>query len=114
MGRTIRQAMAIACEALAGNLDEWVTLDPEGLAEHVIRWIKEYALNRGVELSDDIIASELREIIRRRGAGESIYEDDGQVIVVPLDEVEQLMAIPRTLTPFDVSPIEQASDKENK
>jgi hypothetical protein len=62
-GRTIREAIAIALEALPGSAAEWVALDRKSLRAHVFEWVHAYAKQRGVVLEDSDIESELREVI---------------------------------------------------
>jgi len=63
-GRTLREALAVALEAVPSaelaSGDKW---SRAALREHLLRWIKEYALNRGVIFEDADIELELGAVI---------------------------------------------------
>lgn len=62
-GRTIRDAVRVALEALPGNLMQWAQLDQVAMRDHVRDWVKGYARARGVLLTDVDIDSELNQVI---------------------------------------------------
>lgn len=65
-GRTIREAVDVACEGLNGDLVEWVAFDLAELREHITRWVLEYASNRGVVLDvEKDIKPEIDDMVRR-------------------------------------------------
>jgi hypothetical protein len=65
-GRTIREAIDVACEGLNGSLAEWVVLQPEALRDAVTLWVLEYAKNRGVLLvAETDIAPEIDALVAR-------------------------------------------------
>jgi hypothetical protein len=72
-GRTIREAILIALEAIAGRPSEWVGDDMHRVAlrDHVLRFVHSYAEHRGVILEDRDVAGELDAVIAElRAAGE--------------------------------------------
>lgn len=75
-GRTIREAIAIALEGLAGDLLEWVCLAKQKAAmrKHVVTFVADYARNRGVILSEQDITSELDKVIAELRDGKSLSE----------------------------------------
>ncbi len=64
-GRTIREAVMLALEALAGRPDEWISDDQRiaALRAHVFTWVRSYAEHRGVILSDADIGEDLDHVI---------------------------------------------------
>lgn len=72
-GRTIREAIAIALEAVSGRPSEWLAAKPqlEALIEHVTRWVHDYARHRDVILTDDDITSELTAVLADLRGGAS-------------------------------------------
>lgn len=73
-GRTIRQAIAIALEGLTGELLEWVVLakQRDAMRKHVVRFVHDYARNRGVILSDKDITDELAVVIAELKSGKPL------------------------------------------
>ena len=72
MSRTIREAVAIALEGVnVGDLAMFVNLaqQRDAIREHVVRWVTEYGLNRGVALERAEIEAELAAIIAELRAG---------------------------------------------
>lgn len=72
-GRTIRNAIIIALEAVAGDPQSSLAMIAQGgaphLHSHVLRWVHDYARHRGVILDDHDITGELMSIIAAlRGA----------------------------------------------
>lgn len=74
-GRTIREAIAVALEAVPGDLHEWCVLakQRDALRRHVVAWVHDYARNRGVILSDRDITDELDRIVAELRAGRPLY-----------------------------------------
>lgn len=70
-GKTIREAIAIALEGLSGDLLEWCVLakQRDAMRKHVVRFVHDYARNRGVILSDEDITSELNKIVAELRSG---------------------------------------------
>lgn len=75
-GRTIRDAIAIALEGLSGDLLEWVCLakQRDTMRKHVLRFVHDYARNRGVILTDKDIKDELERVIAELRSGKSLSE----------------------------------------
>jgi hypothetical protein len=75
-GRTIREAIGIALEGLSGDVLEYVVFAKQRAAmrEHVVRYVHDYARNRGVILTDDDINSELTKIITELKSGRPLGE----------------------------------------
>lgn len=73
-GRTIREAIAVALEGLSGDMFVWVVLakQRDALRAHVVKWVHEYAQNRGVILSDADIESELAQVIAELRSGQPV------------------------------------------
>jgi hypothetical protein len=73
-GITIRHAVAIAIEGLNGEMLEWVVLakQRDAMRKHVMRFVHDYARNRGVILSDADITSELDKIVAELRAGKPL------------------------------------------
>lgn len=65
-GKTIREAIAIALEGLAGDLTEWVLISQHyaAMRVHVVNWVHDYAVHRGVVLNDKDIEDELDAVVR--------------------------------------------------
>lgn len=70
---TIREAVAIALEAVPGTPEEWLSTsaDRKALRDHVRAWVHDYAKARGVILSNrdidsefNIVIAELRRAVR--------------------------------------------------
>jgi hypothetical protein len=62
-GRTIREAVRLALEALPGDPSEWAVLDRASMRAHVYDFVHDYARHRGVILTDLDIESELLIIV---------------------------------------------------
>lgn len=75
-GRTIREAIAIALEGLSGDLLEYVVFAKQRAAmrEHVIRYVHDYARNRGVILTDKDIITELDLVVAELKSGKPLGE----------------------------------------
>lgn len=75
-GRTIRQAIGIALEGLTGELLEWVVLakQRDAMRKHVLRFVHDYARNRGVILTDADIKDELDVVIAELKGGTPLGE----------------------------------------
>jgi hypothetical protein len=70
-GRTIREAILIALEGIAGRTTEWLGDDGQhaALRNHVLGWVHSYAEHRGVILADSDVAGELDAVISELRAG---------------------------------------------
>lgn len=64
-GRTVRDAILIALEAVSGRPVEWIVDDQQRLAlrNHVMAWVHSYAEHRGVILDDFDVVGELDAVI---------------------------------------------------
>lgn len=64
-GRTIREAVVVALEAVAGRPTEWLgdELLRIALRNHVLGWVHSYAEHRGVILDDSDVATELEAVL---------------------------------------------------
>lgn len=64
--KIIREAIAVAIEGLNGTAEEWLLAhgnQKKALHKHVVEWVHDFAKNRGVELSNIDIESELSNIV---------------------------------------------------
>lgn len=52
-GRTIAEAIRVACEGLAGDLMHWVDAEPQALREYITTWVLDYGRACGVVLDVD-------------------------------------------------------------
>jgi hypothetical protein len=73
-GRTIREAIGVALEGLSGDVLEYVVFakQRDAMRHHVLRFVHEYARNRGVILTDKDITDELACVVAELKSGKPL------------------------------------------
>lgn len=68
----IREAVAVSIEGLPGEAAEWVALNPTAMRKHALSFVRDFAKNRGVILTDRDIKTELDAIVEELRSGKPL------------------------------------------